>query len=252
MLLKRIIPCLLIKDDGLVKTERFKDPVYIGDPINAVKIFNEKEADEILIIDINATINKKINYDLLSKIFSECFVPTCYGGGISTLEDAKKIIKLGAEKICIQSYGIKNKKFILDLAKYFGSQSIVLSIDVKKNIFGKLKIWNYLENDFYKVDNFYEFIQEIISYGVGELLINDVDSDGTLKGSNKDLIKSVSSKIKIPTIFCGGINSIDDIKKSFDNGAKSVAAGSFFVFYGKLKAVLITYPTEKIKSLINE
>ncbi len=252
MLLKRIIPCLLIKDGGLVKTEKFQNPKYVGDPINAVKIFNEKEADEIIIIDIKATIEKKINFDLLSKIFSECFVPICYGGGISTIEDAKKIIKLGAEKICIQSHGIKNKKFVIDLVNNFGSQSIVLSIDLKKNIFGKLKLWNYLENDFYNVDNIYEFIEEKISYGFGELFINDVDNDGLLKGSNKDLIKSISSKINIPTIFCGGINSIDDIKKSFESGAKSVAAGSFFVFYGKLKAVLITYPTEKIKSLINE
>ena len=252
MLLKRIIPCLLIKDGGLVKTEKFKNPRYVGDPINAVKIFNEKEADEIIIIDINATIEKKINYELLSKIFSECFVPICYGGGISTIEDAKKIIKLGAEKICIQSHGIENKKFVIDLVNNFGSQSIVLSIDLKKNIFGKLKLWNYLENDFYNVDNIYEFIEEKISYGFRELFINDVDNDGLLKGSNKDLIKSISSKINIPTIFCGGINSIDDIKKSFESGAKSIAAGSFFVFYGKLKAVLITYPTEKIKSLINE
>ena len=179
-------------------------------------------------------------------------MPICYGGGISTIEDAKKIIKLGAEKICIQSHGIENKKFVLDLVKNFGSQSIVLSVDLKKNIFGKLKLWNYLKNDFYNVDNVYDFIKEMISYGFGELLINDVDNDGTLKGSNKDLIKNISSKINIPTIFCGGINSIDDIKKSFESGAKSIAAGSFFVFYGKLKAVLITYPTEKIKSLINE
>jgi len=252
MLLKRIIPCLLIKDGGLVKTINFKNAKYVGDPINAVKIFSEKEADEILIIDINASKKKKIDYDLLKKIFSECFVPVCYGGGISNLEDAKKIINLGAEKICIQSNGIKNKKLIYQLAENFGSQSIVLSIDIKKNIFGKVKIWNYLKNDFYKIEEIFLFINEMISLGIGEIMINDVDRDGTFKGSNKKFINEFTNKINMPTIFCGGINSFEDIKLSFDHGAKSVGVGSFFVFYGKHKAVLITYPTDEIKSLINE
>jgi cyclase len=252
MLLKRIIPCLLIKDGGLIKTIKFKESTYIGDPINAVKILSEKESDEILILDIEATKKKKINYELLSNIFGECFVPITYGGGISTLDQAKKIINLGAEKICIQQEAFKNKNFISELSKKFGSQSVVLSIDIKKNIFGKYKLWNYLNNRYYKIDDIYKFISESIELGIGEILINDVDRDGTLKGSNKELIKKFGKNINIPTIFCGGINSISDIKSSFDAGAKAISAGSFFVFYGSKKAVLISYPSEEIKNILNE
>ena len=188
----------------------------------------------------------------MSNIFGECFVPITYGGGISTLDQAKKIINLGAEKICIQQEAFKNKKFISDLSKKFGSQSVVLSIDIKKNIFGKYKFWNYLNNEYYKIDNIYKFIAESIELGIGEILINDVDRDGTLKGSNKELIKEFGKNINIPTIFCGGINSISDIKSSFDAGAKAISAGSFFVFYGPKKAVLISYPSEEIKEILNE
>ena len=153
MLSKRIIPCLLIKDGGLVKTTNFKQPKYVGDPINAVKIFSEKEADEIIILDIDATKNKVINFNLLSNIFSESFVPITYGGGIDSIENAKKIINLGVEKICLQSTFFKNKFLIKEMVNYFGGQSIVISIDVKKNIFGNYKIWNYLTNEFDKKRN---------------------------------------------------------------------------------------------------
>ena len=252
MPLKRIIPCLLIKNGGLVKTKKFKDSTYIGDPLNAVRIFSEKEADEILILDIMSSYYNKIDYELLSKIFSECFVPICYGGGISSIEQARKIINLGAEKICIQSGAFNSKALIKELSQNFGNQSVVLSLDIKKNIFGKFRLWNYLKNEFYKIDDIFTFIDEMVELGVGEIILNDVDRDGTMKGTNKDLIKMFSNRIKVPTIFCGGVNSIVDMKDSFENGARSIAAGSYFVFYGPKKAVLISYPSEEIKMLLND
>ena len=151
MILKRIIPCLLIQDGGLVKTTKFKDPIYVGDPINAVKIFSKKEADEIIVLDIEATKKKIINFELLEKIFSESFVPITYGGGIGSLETAKKLINLGAEKISFQNTYFEDKNLIKEMIKYFGSQAIVISIDIKKNIFGNYKIWNYKKKNSIKM-----------------------------------------------------------------------------------------------------
>lgn len=252
MLSKRIIPCLLIKDGGLVKTKNFKHPKYIGDPINAVKIFSEKEADEIIILDIDATKKKEINFNLLSNIFSESFVPITYGGGINTIETAKKIINLGVEKICIQSIFFENKSLIKEMVNCFGGQSIVVSIDVKKNIFGNYKIWNYLTNEFNKKENLDECINYALNLGVGEIIITDVDSEGTLKGTNKNLIKKICNNINVPLIFNGGTKNLEDIRSTLKYNIQALAVGSFFIFYGKHKAVLITYPSSEIKNLINE
>ena len=252
MLLKRIVPCLLLSEEGLVKTKNFCAPKYVGDPINAVKIFSEKEADEIIILDIEATKKSKINYKLLSNIFSECFVPVTYGGGINSIEDAKKIINLGAEKICLQSSFIENKKLIIELIKYFGSQSIVVSIDIKKNIFLKYKVWNYKTNSFLHNIDLKKILDDIKQIGVGEIIVTDVDKEGTLTGTNKKLIKKLSKNINIPLIYNGGTNSFKDIKDSFNCGAQALAIGSMFVFHGRHNAVLITYPNDKIKEVINE
>ena len=252
MVLKRIIPCLLIKNGGLVKTLKFKQPKYVGDPINAVKIFSEKEADEIIILDIEASKIGKINFDLIKNIFSECFVPITYGGGIDSLDKAKKIINLGAEKICIQKIFFENKNVVKDIIKHFGSQSVVLSIDIKKNFLGKFKIWNYITNNFYETQSLEKFIKEAADLGVGEIILTDVDNEGTQNGTNKELIKSTHNILKIPLIYNGGIKDLDDIKKTFDAGSHAIGVGSFFVFYGKHRAVLITYPSDKIKNVINE
>ena len=252
MLLKRIIPCLLIKEGGLVKTTKFKNPIYVGDPINAVKIFSEKEADEIIILDIEATKNKNIDFDLLSNIFSESFVPITYGGGIDSIENAKKIINLGVEKICLQSIFFKNKSLIKEMVNYFGGQSIIISIDIKKNIFGSYKVWNYLTNDFDSKKNLKDCIKDALNLGIGEIILTDVDSEGTLKGTNKNLIEEICSSINIPLIFNGGTKDLDDIKNTLKYNIQALAVGSFFIFYGKHKAVLITYPSDDIKNLINE
>ena len=252
MLLKRIIPCLLLTDEGLVKTKNFRDPKYVGDPINAVKIFSEKEADEIIILDIGATKKNKINYSLLSNIFSECFVPITYGGGINSIEDAKKIINLGAEKICLQSSFIENKKLIIELVEYLGSQSVVVSIDIKKNIFSKYKVWNYKNNSFLNNIDLKKILDDVKKIGVGEIIVTDVDKEGTLTGTNKKLIKKLSKNINIPLIYNGGTNSLEDIKEALNCGAQALAIGSMFVFHGRHNAVLITYPNDKIKEIINE
>tara|TARA_B100000989_G_C19502860_1_gene455061 strand:- start:140 stop:904 length:765 start_codon:yes stop_codon:yes gene_type:complete len=251
MIIKRIIPCLLIKDEGLVKTKKFSNPKYVGDPINAVKIFNDKEADEIIILDIEATNKNFINFDLISRIFGESFVPITYGGGIKSLEDAKKIINLGAEKICIQSCFFENKNLVLEMVNFFGSQAVVLAIDIKKNIFGSYKIWDYKNNKFYKNLDLTNISNLAGDLGVGEIIFTDVDREGTLQGTNKYLINKLCKNSIIPAIYNGGIKDINDIKLSFKSGTQAIAAGSFFVFYGKHKAVLISYPSEEIKNLIN-
>ena len=251
MNIKRIIPILLIENNGLVKTVNFSKPKYVGDPINAVKIFSEKEADEIIIIDINATKKNFINIDLMSKIFGESFVPITYGGGIRSLEDAKKIINLGAEKICIQSIFFENIETVKEIIKNFGSQSVVLSIDVKKNIFGKYKIWNYQKKNFYEKHDLSKTVDIAIKLGIGEIMFTDVDKEGTMEGTNKDLLNIVSENTSIPAIFNGGIKDIEDIKLSLNRKIDAIGVGSFFVFYGKLKAVLISYPTNDIKKIIN-
>lgn len=252
MSLKRIIPILLLKDDGLVKTLNFTNSKYIGDPINAVKIFSEKEADEIIILDITASLNNKINFDLLSKVFGECFTPITYGGGINSLEDAKKIINIGAEKICIQSCFFDNKEIIKEIISHLGSQALVLSIDIKKDFFGNYKIWNYKTKKFYKKYDLIETVNSAIELGVGEIIFTDVDKEGTMEGTNKDLLKEICKITKIPTIFNGGIKDINDIKSSFNIGIDAIGVSSYFVFYGKFKAVLISYPTKEIKEVINE
>lgn len=252
MNIKRIIPILLIENGKLIKTTNFSKSKYIGDPINAVKIFSEKEADEITIIDISATKKNFINFDLLSKIFGESFVPITYGGGIKSLEDAKKIINLGAEKISIQSLFFEDIKIVKEIIKNFGSQSVVLSIDIKKNIFGKYKIWNYQKNQFYEKYDLSKIVDFAITTGIGEIIFTDVNMEGTMRGTNKDLLDIVSKNSSIPIIFNGGIKDINDIKSSLDAKIDAIGVGSFFVFYGKLKAVLISYPTKEIKKIIND
>ena len=246
MLIPRVIPCLLLKGTGLVKTVRFKDPVYLGDPRNTIKIFNEKEVDELVILDITATQEgKEPNYELLSELTSECFMPLGYGGGIRNLNQIEKLFKLGVEKAAINTAAVEKPDFISEAAKVLGSQSIVVSIDVKRSMLGKYEV--YIRNGKQKTGfDPITFAKKMEDTGAGEIILNFVDRDGTMQGYDLEMIRRVTTAVSIPVVACGGAGSIehfrDAIKKS---GASAVAAGSIFVFHGPHRAVLISFPKRK-------
>ncbi|MEW6618223.1 MAG: AglZ/HisF2 family acetamidino modification protein [bacterium] len=243
MLKNRVIPCLLLQNQGLVKTIRFKEPKYVGDPINAIRIFNEKEVDELIFLDIIASkVGRSPNFEILQNIVGECFMPLCYGGGISRLEDIQKIFSIGVEKISINSFALKNIDFIKQASEIFGSQSIVVTIDVKKNFLGKYKVYDHTRNKITDIDPI-EFAITTQEMGAGEILLNSVDRDGTQGGYDIDLIRKITNVLSIPVIAMGGAGKIDDFVDAVKKGnASAVAAGSMFVFHGKHRAVLITYP----------
>lgn len=245
----RIIPILLLKGTGLYKTQKFKEPKYIGDPLNAVKIFNEKEVDEILVLDITAGIeNRKPNYDLLYQMAGECFMPLGYGGAVSSIDEIRKLISLGIEKVCINSNAV-NLNFIVEAADVFGSSTIVVSMDVKKNFFGKYEVYTKSGTQNTKMEAV-KFATEINKAGAGELIVNSIDRDGMMQGYDLDLLKNVSTAIDIPLIACGGAGIVEHFKPAIHAGASAVAAGSMFVFHGKHRAVLISYPDQsEIKTL---
>ena len=252
MLRHRIIPTLLLKNNGLVKTQQFKNPVYIGDPINAVKIFNEKEVDEIAILDITATVeNREINYSRIEEIVSGAFMPIAYGGGINRLQQIETLFKLGVEKVVLNSVAFTNPNIIMEAAKVFGSQSIVVSLDIKKDFFGKYRIYTMsgrTKQNFELIDT----LKKYEDFGVGEFLINSIDRDGIQKGYDLELIKLVNQNTTVPFIACGGAGNVEDLSQAIKSGASAVAAGSMFIFHGKHRAVLISYPKyEEIEKIIN-
>lgn len=245
MLKTRVIPVLLLKGNDLVKTTKFKKPLYIGDPINAIKIFNDKEVDELIFLDIEASKkSREPNYKLIESFATECFMPICYGGGITTIEQMKKIFKLGVEKISINLSLLDNLELLRESSSIFGSQSIVVSIDIKKNFFGNYSIYNHKKKRINKQE-LVRYVQLLEENGAGEIMINNVDLDGTLEGYDLKLIKNIKDLITIPLITCGGAKDLNDFKEAKDLAVSGVAAGSFFVFYGKHRAVLITYPQYK-------
>lgn len=241
MIRKRIIPCLLLKDSVLVKTIQFNDPKYIGDPIMAVKIFNDKEVDELIIIDIST--EEKINYELLTKLANQSFMPLTYGGHIKTIEEAKKIFNLGFEKICINSIALENRKIINEMSNLFGNQSVVVCVDIKKNIFGKYMVYNSKIKKLTNIDPI-KYVKELELSGAGEILLQSVDNDGLMTGYNLDLIYKISTAVSIPVIALGGAGKNEDLDLALKNGASAAAAGSLFVFYGPHKAVLINYDVD--------
>jgi len=252
MYIKRIIPSLLISNRKLIKTIRFNEESYVGDPINAIKIFNEKEVDELFIVDKNITVNNlEPDYDYIKKLTSECFMPLCYGGGINSLDTASKVFDTGLEKILIQNAAIKNFKIIYDLAKVYGSSSIVLSVDIKKNNEGFYKIFSYKDKQYLNYD-IIEYLNKCKDLGVGEVLINNVDKDGTLSGPDINLVNIIKNfNFPIPIIIQGGISSVKDIKEIFSyNNISGVAIGSFFIYYGTNRAVLINYLDNDDKEFI--
>jgi imidazole glycerol-phosphate synthase subunit HisF len=242
VLKNRVIPSLLLLDGGLVKTTKFKDPKYVGDPINAIRIFNEKQVDELMVLDITASKEgREPNYALIEQFAGECFMPLAYGGGVRTLDQAKRIFSCGVEKICLQTSALSNPKLITELSDRFGSQSIVVSIDVKRNWLGTIQLYQTVTGKTISA-NWLDVLRQMVEAGAGEILLNAVDKDGTLSGPDLDIIQKASSLVEVPLISVGGISSLEDIRNAIISGASGVAAGAFFVYYGPHRAVLITYP----------
>jgi len=238
---KRIIPALLLSNEGLYKTERFKNKKYIGDPINAIRIFNQKEVDELFIISIDNHQNKKINFNYIEELASECFMPLCYGGGIKSLSDVDNLFNIGVEKIMIRSILHQNPTILQQISSKYGSQALVGCLDTTNNFFQKEIV--SLKNSTIKIK--YKKIEDVVKkleeFGVGEILLHDTYREGTQSGLNLKLISMVSSISNVPVVALGGAASLKDINEGFHSGADAVAAGSMFVFHGPHKAVLISY-----------
>jgi len=252
MAITRVIPVLLLRNLGLVKTLKFKDPKYVGDPLNAVKIFNEKEVDELILLDITATVeNKKPPLEFLKEIAGECFMPLTYGGGIKTSDEIKDILKVGVEKVCINTVAVENPEMVKQAVQRYGSSTICVSIDVKKNFFGKQEIHTHSGKTNTKIDPL-TFALQMDKLGVGELIINSIDRDGMMQGYDNDLIERISSQVGMPVIACGGAGNVGHMKQVIQHGASAVAAGSMFVFHGKHRAVLISYPSPQEMEIVFE
>jgi cyclase len=245
MLRPRISPCLLVHKAGLVKTVGFKAPKYVGDPINAVKIFNEKEADELIVLDIDATVNNaEPDYRMIANLAAECRMPLCYGGGIKTPEQAKRIICLGVEKVAISSAAVKHPELIAQIADEIGRQSLVVVLDVKKRLFSKdYDVFTHNAHNNTKRSVF-DLATEAEKVGAGELVINSIDLDGAMTGYDLELAKKIRQAVNIPITILGGAGTLDDIEALIRAcGVIGASAGSLFVFKGVYKAVLINYPT---------
>lgn len=245
MLRARVIPCLLLRNAGLVKTVRFGDAKYVGDPINAVKIFNEKEVDELVMFDIEASKRGAApNYDLLADIASECFMPVCYGGGVNSVDQALRIVQLGIEKIAVNAAAISNPGLVAELSDVLGAQSVVAGIDVKSDWLGRPRVYDAQSG---KLTNRTPeaWAEDLAQAGAGEIFLNSVDHDGTQEGYDLNVIGKVSKAVSVPVIACGGAGRTEDFSAAIAAGASAVAAGSLFVFQGRHRAVLISYPPYK-------
>lgn len=246
MLRTRIIPCLLLHDGGLVKTEKFKKPKYLGDPINTVRIYNEKEVDELIFLDIDASkLKRSPDYEVIADLASECFMPFSYGGGITTVEQIKKILNIGVEKIVINQSALKNANLVSDAANRFGSSTIVVAVDIKKNFWGHYQVYDHVTNATLKMEP-EEYVVKMAEAGAGEIFINNVDRDGTYSGFDIEILKKINNSVSVPVVACGGASGLNDLKEvSSKAGISAVAAGSIFVYNGPHRAVLISYPTQK-------
>jgi imidazole glycerol-phosphate synthase subunit HisF len=239
----RVIPCLLLSRGRLVKTIGFSDPQYVGDPINAVRIFNEKEVDELLLLDIDASREaREPNYDLINDIVSEAFMPVGYGGGVKTTEHAERVVALGVEKVLVNSAALDNMDLVGRLSDRLGSSSTVVGIDVAKNWRHRYRVYDPSRRKTTDVDPTIQ-AQRAAEAGAGEILVNDVTRDGTGSGFDLDLIALIAAAVNVPVIACGGAGKLGDLRTAADAGASAVAAGSLFVYVGRHRAVMITYPT---------
>lgn len=251
MLRNRVIPVLLVKDHGLVKTTRFANPKYVGDPINAIRIFNEKEVDELALLDISATRGSHgPNFELVQDVASECFMPLAYGGGIRGIEDAKRLFGLGVEKVVLRSAAMANLRTVTAIADFAGSSSVTVSIDVRRTKFGRQQLYcpdapRHGESDWSG------FLTRAVEAGAGEIILNAVDRDGTMAGMDTDLISVAARTTTVPLVAVGGVGSLAHIKAGVLSGADAIGAGAFFVYHGPRRAVLITYPRhDELASLL--
>jgi len=252
--LPRIIPLLLLKGPGLVKTTRFKDPVYLGDPCNTVRIFNEKGVDELVVLDIGCReAGGGIQFEVIADLLSEAFMPLAYGGGIDTVEDAERLFKLGIEKVVLRSGAVAQPGLISRIARNFGTQAVVVCMDVRTTLFGKRRLlFHGSPRDGIACD-VADFARKLEDLGAGELILQAVDRDGTMAGYDLELIRAVAEAVDIPVVACGGAGSLADLRAAVaTGGASAAAAGSLFVFQGRRRAVLITYPeVEEISQLFS-
>ncbi len=240
----RLIPVLLIHSNGVYKSINFNNYRYIGDPINTIRIFNDLEVDEICILDIDASKNSKSpNYELLEDLTSEAFMPFSYGGGIQTTDQAKNIFNLGIEKIIVNYAIQRNLNLIEECSNKFGSQSIIASIDYKKNFFNKKFCYDHVSKKKLNI-NIKDFVVLVEKAGAGEILLNSVDRDGLMNGMDTDLIQELSLITNVPIIACGGAGNLEHVKKASVAGANAIAGGSMFVYHGNQKGILINYPSK--------
>jgi cyclase len=244
-MLPRVIPCLLLRDRGLVKTVQFKKDVYIGDPVNAVRIFNEKEVDELILLDIDATREGHgPDFEVIAEIAGECFMPVAYGGGIRSFRDVQRVIRSGIEKVVINSAAYRSMDVVSEASAIYGSQAVVGSIDARKPILGGHRLYSRSGTTEEPV-KLLDHVAALIEAGAGEIFINSIDRDGTMNGYDIDLIRKVSDATRVPVIASGGAGSVQDLVQAVRvGGASAVAAGSIFVFHGRHKAVLINYPKD--------
>lgn len=252
MLYPRIIPCLLVKDKGLVKTVNFKKPKYVGDPINAVRIFNEKEVDELMVLDIDATLEKREpDYTMIQHLAEECRMPLCYGGGVTASGQVERIVQLGVEKVAISSAAIENCDLVTEAAESVGNQSVVVVLDVKKSLIGRrYEVWTHNGSRNTRSCPS-EVALQMEKAGAGEIVINSIDNDGRMKGYDFTLVERIRESINVPLTVLGGGGSLDDIGQLIHTyGAIGAAAGSLFVFKGVYRAVLINYPNRAEKEAL--
>lgn len=241
----RLIPVLLLQRNGLYKTRKFKEPRYVGDPINAVRIFNEKEVDELVFLDIEASkVSSGPSFDAIGALACECFMPLCYGGGVSSLRDIERILRLGVEKVAINTAIHRNPGFVAEAVKEFGGSTVVASIDYRRTFTGRAVVYvrGGTQNTKRALD---DYILSAESLGVGEILLNSIDCDGSQTGYDLATVSRVTGNLSVPLVACGGASSLLDMRRVVEEGgANAAAAGSLFVFIGRHRAVLINYPSQ--------
>ena len=254
MIVTRVIPCLLLRNQGLVKTVKFRQPKYLGDPINVVRIFNDKEVDELVLLDITATPERRgPQFDFIADLASECFMPLAYGGGVRSVDDVKRLCSLGVEKVAVNTHAVAHPEFVTAAAGVVGSSSVIVSIDVRRDFWGRYRVYTNGGRVATGLDPVVHAV-EMERRGAGEILLNSIDRDGTMQGYDLDLIRRVTQAVGVPVVACGGAGRVEHLAAAVQQGGAAAAgAGSMFVFKGPHRAVLISYPPpDELRTLLGE